>query len=140
MPFLKALMPWATSPINSEILPRPNNSSTTPITTIQCQRLMEPIGLTFRYNGPRGRGHASRFSQNLGLAASKNKDRRLISPYDQWAQLLFTSPRLRGEVAHSRTLPRVRGREGWGRVRGALRAAELGARAPPPPPPGRQGK
>src|SRR5258707_7902321 len=92
MPFLNALMPWATSPINSEILPRPNSRSTTPITTIQCQRLMEPIGLTLRNDGPRGRGHASRFSQNLGLAASKNKDRRSISPYDQWAQSAAGGP------------------------------------------------
>src|SRR4051812_24100153 len=43
MPFLKALMPWATSPISSEILPRPNSSRTTAITTIQCQILNEPI-------------------------------------------------------------------------------------------------
>src|SRR4051794_34092164 len=43
MPFLKALMPWATSPIRSEILPRPNSSRTTAITTIQCQMLSEPI-------------------------------------------------------------------------------------------------
>src|SRR5258707_15459162 len=43
MPFLKALMPCATSPIRSEILPRPNNSRTTAITTIQCQMLSEPI-------------------------------------------------------------------------------------------------
>jgi hypothetical protein len=40
-------------------LPRPNNSSTTPITTIQCQILMEPIGSTLRNDGPRGRGLAS---------------------------------------------------------------------------------
>src|SRR5882724_10334219 len=43
MPFLKALIPCATSPIRSEILPRPNNSRTTAITTIQCQMLSEPI-------------------------------------------------------------------------------------------------
>src|SRR6476646_7956838 len=43
MPFLKALMPCATSPMRSEILPRPNNSRTTAITTIQCQMLSEPI-------------------------------------------------------------------------------------------------
>src|SRR3954447_23768537 len=42
-PFLKDLMPCATSPIRSEILPRPNNSRTTAITTIQCQMLSEPI-------------------------------------------------------------------------------------------------
>src|ERR1700751_1444864 len=43
MPFLKALMPCATSPIRSEILPRPNNSRTTANTKIQCQMLSEPI-------------------------------------------------------------------------------------------------
>src|SRR6202008_168235 len=30
----------------------PNSSSTTPITTIQCQRLMEPIGLTLCNDRP----------------------------------------------------------------------------------------
>src|SRR3977135_1398536 len=43
VPFLKALLPCATSPIRSEILPRPNSSRTTAITTIQCQMLSEPI-------------------------------------------------------------------------------------------------
>src|SRR6185436_10704208 len=43
MPFLNALMPPATSPIRSEILPRPNSSRTTTITTIQCQMISEPI-------------------------------------------------------------------------------------------------
>src|SRR3954471_17078560 len=49
MPFLKALMPCATSPMRSEILPRPNNSRTTAITTIQCQMLSEPILQPSRY-------------------------------------------------------------------------------------------
>src|SRR5437870_11898203 len=44
MPFLNDLMPCATSPIRSEILPRPNSSRTTAMTTIQCQMLIEPIG------------------------------------------------------------------------------------------------
>src|SRR5712672_835610 len=96
MPFLKALIPWATSPINSEILPRPNSRSTTPITTIQCQRLMEPIGLTLRNDGPRGRGLACLFNQNLGLAPRKNKDRNRF-PAASHGHGYFTSPRLRGE-------------------------------------------
>src|SRR5450432_973875 len=45
MPFLKDLMPCAKSPINSEIFPRPPNSSRNrTTTTIQCQILNEPIG------------------------------------------------------------------------------------------------
>src|SRR3954469_1026962 len=51
MPFLKALMPCATSPIRSEILPRPNNSRTTAITTIQCQMLSEPILQPSKHSG-----------------------------------------------------------------------------------------
>src|SRR6266702_7576902 len=57
MPFLKALMPCATSPIRSEILPRPNNSRTTAITTIQCQMLSEPILQPSKY-GDRQPGQA----------------------------------------------------------------------------------
>src|SRR3954452_2777241 len=51
MPFLNALMPCATSPISSEILPRPNSSRTTAITTIQCQILNETIE---KYYAPSG--------------------------------------------------------------------------------------
>src|SRR5919112_6571207 len=43
MPFLNALMPLATSPIISEILPRPNSSITIRPTTIQCQMLAPPM-------------------------------------------------------------------------------------------------
>src|SRR5919112_3272875 len=43
MPFLNALMPLATSPIISEILPRPNSSITIKPTTIQCQMLAPPM-------------------------------------------------------------------------------------------------
>src|SRR6202035_3167348 len=47
MPFLKDLMPCAKSPINSEIFPRPPNSSRNrTTTTIQCQILNEPIGFS----------------------------------------------------------------------------------------------
>src|SRR5262245_57958917 len=52
MPFLKALMPCATSPISSEILPRPNSSSTTPMTMIQCQILRPPMAYSSA-SGPR---------------------------------------------------------------------------------------
>src|SRR5579859_3715613 len=51
IPFLKALIPCATSPIRSEILPRPNSSRTTAITTIQCQMLSEPILQPSNTNG-----------------------------------------------------------------------------------------
>src|SRR5690606_29507151 len=43
MPFLKLLMPLATSPISSGILPRPNSTSTITRTISQCQTLKEPI-------------------------------------------------------------------------------------------------
>src|SRR5262249_32565917 len=43
-PFLNDLMPLAKSPISSEILPRPPNSSRpTARTRIQCQMLIEPM-------------------------------------------------------------------------------------------------
>src|SRR5262249_48601230 len=45
MPFLKALMPLAMSPISSESLPRPNTSSTTTSTMIQCQILKPPMNV-----------------------------------------------------------------------------------------------
>src|SRR4051794_20992942 len=45
MPFLKALMPFATSPIMSEILPRPNRRTTIKPTTIQCQILVPPMAI-----------------------------------------------------------------------------------------------
>src|SRR6185312_13347654 len=51
MPFLKALMPPATSPIRSEILPRPNSSITTTMTISQCQMLNEPIGQILSRDG-----------------------------------------------------------------------------------------
>src|SRR4029079_3040018 len=45
MPFLKALMPWAKSPMSDEIFPRPPNKTiTTNSTMIQCHILREPIG------------------------------------------------------------------------------------------------
>jgi hypothetical protein len=50
MPFLNALMPFATSPIISEILPRPNSSTTISPTTIQCQMLAPPMGFLLRQN------------------------------------------------------------------------------------------
>src|SRR3546814_2182245 len=43
MPFLKLLMPLATSPIISENRPFPNSSITTMPTISQCQMLKEPI-------------------------------------------------------------------------------------------------
>src|SRR5262249_15978625 len=46
MPFLKALMPDAKSPISSEILPRPpNKSSTARMTSTPCIHLTEPLAL-----------------------------------------------------------------------------------------------
>src|ERR1700749_1552924 len=55
MPFLNAVMPCSTSPIRSEILPRPNNSRTTAITMIQCQMLSEPILQPSKHRGQRPR-------------------------------------------------------------------------------------
>src|SRR2546428_6265025 len=73
MPFLKALMPWATSPISSEILPRPNSSSRTAITTIQCQMLRPPIKFP---PSRRLAAQAAWFADKLGAGAGKNKDFR----------------------------------------------------------------
>src|SRR6266852_2860590 len=70
MPFLKALMPCATSPISSEILPRPNSSKTTAMTMIQCQILSEPIE-----NPPeRGLCRPLPLVLKLGFGHGKNKD------------------------------------------------------------------
>src|ERR1700751_1441436 len=75
MPFLNALMPLATSPIMSEILPRPpKTSSSTAPTTSQCQMLNEPMKTSVR-NGTRARG-TYRFRQNLGAKGGKNKRAR----------------------------------------------------------------
>ena len=43
MPFLNALMPFATSPIISETLPRPKSRRTITPTTSQCQMLAPPM-------------------------------------------------------------------------------------------------
>src|ERR1700739_3032488 len=51
MPLLKALMPLATSPIMSEILPRPPNTTRSTAPTInQCQMLKEPMKSSVRAN------------------------------------------------------------------------------------------
>src|SRR4051812_48496609 len=71
MPFLKALMPCATSPIRSEILPRPNNSRTTAITTIQCQMLSEPILQSSKHTAVATRPRSEAESRPGGV---KNKD------------------------------------------------------------------
>src|SRR5690242_8945100 len=42
-PFLNDLMPFATSPISSDTLPRPNKSMTMMPTITQCQMLMLPM-------------------------------------------------------------------------------------------------
>src|SRR5215204_1699527 len=70
MPFLKALMPCATSPIRSEILPRPNNSRTTAITTIQCQILSEPILQPSKRDGQL----PAKLWRKVGPRGIKNKD------------------------------------------------------------------
>src|SRR5215472_2839512 len=72
MPFLKALIPCATSPIRSEILPRPNSRRTTAITTIQCQMLSDPI-LQPPKNDEMA-GTRPDLEANVGLAGVKNKD------------------------------------------------------------------
>src|SRR5271154_3441208 len=66
MPFLNALIPCATSPIRSEILPRPKSSRTTPITTIQCQMLSEPILQSSKHKGPAGE-HAAVLAGEIGV-------------------------------------------------------------------------
>src|SRR5690242_21845411 len=75
MPFLKALIPDAKSPISSEILPRPPNSSrTATITSSQCIQLKEPIAPSSA-----GFGHAARdpprlSDRKLGFGDGKNKE------------------------------------------------------------------
>src|SRR5712691_5557739 len=88
MPFLKALMPWAMSPISSEILPRPNSNRTTTTTTIQCQMLKPPIR---KPSARAARGRArSCLRGNLGFGRGKNKD---FGRIDLDADLVFGSNR-----------------------------------------------
>src|SRR5215471_622456 len=80
MPFLKALMPWATSPISSEILPRPNSRSRTAMTTIQCQMLRPPMEFPpsrrpARANRLVPRQTRRRGRQKQGFRASRSRDR-----------------------------------------------------------------
>src|SRR6201987_191322 len=73
MPFLKALMPLATSPIMSEILPRPpKTSSRTAPTISQCQMLKEPMQSSVR---SRARAHPrdANSKEKLGVGSGKNK-------------------------------------------------------------------
>src|SRR5690242_5401889 len=75
MPFLKALMPDAKSPISSEILPRPPNSSrTATITSSQCIQLKEPIAFSSAGFGHAARDHPRLSSWKLGFGDGKNKD------------------------------------------------------------------
>src|ERR1700684_3021648 len=78
-PFLKDLMPLATSPLKSETLPRPPKTSRSTAPTInQCQMLKEPIKSSVRlcaHNGARLRQYAD-FSQKLGVGTGKNKRKR----------------------------------------------------------------
>src|ERR1700677_1801156 len=75
-PFLKDLMPLATSPIKSETLPRPPKTSRSTAPTInQCQMLKEPMKSSVRlhaHNAAHPRQHAD-FSQKLGVGTGKNK-------------------------------------------------------------------
>src|SRR5580693_10811759 len=76
MPFLKALMPLATSPIMSEILPRPpNTSSRTAPTISQCQILKEPIKPSVR-NGTRASGNVLILSEPRRQAGQKQAQRQ----------------------------------------------------------------
>src|SRR5246127_1066709 len=100
MPFLKALMPWATSPIRSEILPRPNSRRTTAITTIQCQMLSEPILQLLQSGRQSIRPNLKR---KVGLRGVKNKHPpgskslsrlRTIATVNQWLWRLFPRSQL----------------------------------------------
>src|SRR5262245_41136547 len=76
MPFLKALMPLAMSPISSEILPRPNTSSTTTSTMIQCQILKPPMNVPPAR--PQTRTHSGQQQEGGPLAV--NADCRGLTP------------------------------------------------------------
>src|ERR1700730_15775451 len=108
MPFLKDLMPCAKSPINSEIFPRPPNSSRNrTTTTIQCQILNEPIGFSSASTEPQSKpeppicslheplgtmprpdaGPACALAVKLGRGRQKNKDSPAPEPI-RWSQPL----------------------------------------------------
>src|SRR4051794_39205651 len=71
MPFLKALIPFATSPIMSEILPRPKSRTTIRPTTIQCQILAPPMAILLRLHGATDRFQRA---ANLRIGRGENKD------------------------------------------------------------------
>src|SRR5262249_33203523 len=79
-PFLNDLIPLAKSPIRSEILPRPpNSSSPTARTSIQCQMLNEPMRKSSGSDGAARALWAARarclgVSRKLGFGADKYKD------------------------------------------------------------------
>src|SRR4029078_2618572 len=74
MPFLKALMPWAKSPMSDEIFPRPPNKTiTTSSTMIQCHILKEPIGKSSAATGFFGSSRHV-FNMKLGPAEGQNKE------------------------------------------------------------------
>src|SRR5580692_7995370 len=76
MPFLNDLMPLATSPISSEILPRPPKSrSPTARTIIQCQMLREPMKSSVCSGAPRS-PQGTDFDQKLCAKSGKNKRNR----------------------------------------------------------------
>ena len=64
MPFLKLLMPWATSPISSEILPRPNRSTNSTSTIRMCDQLNPISDLQARGSRP-----AVQFGRHYGSKA-----------------------------------------------------------------------
>src|SRR3712207_3074706 len=72
MPFLKALMPFATSPIMSEILPRPNSRTTMRPTTIQCQILVPPMAIPPAPS--KARLFKFELAVNLCVGGGENKD------------------------------------------------------------------
>src|SRR5829696_9190016 len=78
MPFLKALMPFAKSPISSEILPRPPNSRRpTASTMIQCQMLIEPMRKSSVATGPHGPAgpHGPFVLGNAKLGSQRDKNK-----------------------------------------------------------------
>src|ERR1700733_8103203 len=94
MPFLKAFIPLATSPIMSEILLRPPNTSSSTTPTInQCQMLKEPIKSSVGHNA-RWRARPwpdADFSQKLGVGTGKNKrDGTAVKPQVNAQSAQFT--------------------------------------------------
>src|SRR6202795_3492155 len=122
LPFLKLLMPWATSPISSEILPRPNRSTNSTSTIRMCDQLSPILDLPRadlarsirRHYGSKGRPVASRVQNLRHSGARRNPGQEefvLDTGLRRYDERIFTESIIDSqEDVRSFPRPRTRGR------------------------------